>query len=307
MKDTDLLAQAPGLTRRGAFKRLATGALALSAGAAASTASAEETQPAELYKVRNGRVQQSVILWCFNPMTPPELAGHAADLGMASVELVAPEFWPELTQRGLVCAITPSHGWRTGFAQPSEHDQCVQLLRQRIDQTAAAGFKNVITFSGFRRGLTTEDATKNMVEGLKKITGYAEQKNVTLCLEMLNSRVHIDMKGHPDYFCDNFDHAVEICRQIGSEHMKLLFDIYHVQIMHGDLISRIRQYHPYIAHYHTAGNPGRNEIDDSQEIHYPGVMKAILATGYKGYVGQEFIPTRDKVASLSEAVRICDV
>jgi hydroxypyruvate isomerase len=307
MKDTNLPAQAAGLTRRDVVKRLAAGALALSAGAVVASAPAQEAKPGELYKVRNGRVRQSVILWCFNPMTPAELAGHAADLGMASVELMAPESWPELTKRGLVCAITPSHGWRAGVAQPGEHDACVQLLRQRIDQTAAAGFTKVITFSGFRRGLTTEDATKNMVEGLKKIAGYAEQKKVTLCLEMLNSRVNIDMKGHPDYFCDNFDHAVEICQQVGSERMKLLFDIYHVQIMHGDLITRIRQYHPYIAHYHTAGNPGRNEIDDSQEIHYPGVMTAILETGYQGYVGQEFIPTRDKVASLSEAVRICDI
>jgi hydroxypyruvate isomerase len=307
MKNIHLTESTPGLSRRGAFKRLATGALALSAGAAAASASADDAKQGELYKVRHGRVQQSVVSWCFNPMTPPELAGHAADLGMASVELVGPEFWPELTRRGLVCAITPSHGFRTGFAHPEEHEACIQILRTRIDQTAAAGFTKVITFSGFRRGLTTEDATKNMVEGLKKITGYAEQKNVTLCLEMLNSRVNIEMKGHPDYFCDNIDHAVEICKQVGSERMKLLFDIYHVQIMHGDLIRRIQQYHPYIAHYHTAGNPGRNEIDDSQEIHYPGVMKAIVETGYKGYVGQEFVPTRDKVASLSEAVRICDI
>lgn len=307
MKDKGSPEQIPALSRRRAFKRLAAGALALSAGAGALRASADEPKTAELYKVRNGRVQQSVIHWCFNPMTPPELAGHAADLGMASVELVAPEFWPELTKRGLACAISPSHGFTTGFAHQSEHDECIQTLRRSIDQTAAAGFKNVITFSGFRRGLTTEDGTKNMVEGLKKIAGYAEEKKVTLCLEMLNSRVNITMKGHPDYFCDDFDHAVEICKQVGSERVKLLFDIYHVQIMHGDLIARIRQYHPYIGHYHTAGNPGRNEIDDSQEIHYPGVMKAIVETGYKGYVGQEFIPTRDKVASLSEAVKICDV
>ena len=304
MKNNNLPDQTSGLSRRRAFKRLAAGALALST---VATSSADDTKQSELYKVRNGRVRQSVVSWCFNPMTPPELAGHAADLGMASVELVGPEFWPELTRRGLVCAISPSHGWRTGFAHKEEHDACIQMLRTRIDQTAAAGFTNVITFSGFRRGLTTEDATKNMVEGLKKITGYAEQKNVTLCLEMLNSRVNIDMRGHPDYFCDNMDHAVEICKQVGSERMKILFDIYHVQIMHGDLIRRIQQYHPYIAHYHTAGNPGRNEIDDSQEIHYPGVMKAIVETGYKGYVGQEFVPTRDKVASLSEAVRICDI
>jgi hydroxypyruvate isomerase len=307
MKNTDSLEANSGLSRRGALKQLAAGGLALSSGAQALSAAPEDVKPAELYKVRHGRIQQSVIHWCFDPMTAPELAGHAADLGMASAELVAPQFWPELTRRGLVCAISPSHGFSKGFAHPSEHEECIQVLRQSIDQTAAAGFKNVITFSGFRRGLTTEDATKNMVEGLKKITGYAEEKKVTLCLEMLNSRVNINMKGHPDYFCDDFDHAVEICRQVGSERMKLLFDIYHVQIMHGDLIARIRKYHPYIAHYHTAGNPGRNEIDDSQEINYAGVMKAILETGYQGFVGQEFIPTRDKVASLSEAVKICDV
>jgi len=307
MKDTDSLEPKSGLSRRVAVKRLAAGALALSGVAGALNAAAEEPKPTELYKVRHGRIQQSVIHWCFDPMKAPELAGHAADLGMASVELVAPEFWPELTQRGLVCAISPSHGFSKGFAHPSEHEECIRVLRKSIDQTADAGFNNVITFSGFRRGLTTEDGTKNMVEGLKKIAGYAEQKKVTLCLEMLNSRVNITMKGHPDYFCDDIDHAVEICRQVGSERVKLLFDIYHVQIMHGDLISRIRQHHPYIAHYHTAGNPGRNEIDDAQEINYAGVMKAILETGYKGFVGQEFIPTRDKVASLSEAVKICDV
>jgi hydroxypyruvate isomerase len=307
MKDTDSPQQVSVLNRRGAFKRLAAGAVALSVGADALRASADEPKPAELYKVRHGRVQQSVIHWCFHPMTPPELAGHAAALGMASVELVAPEFWPELTKRGLVCAISPSHGFNKGFAHKDEHAECIEILRRSIDQTAAAGFNNVITFSGFRRGLTTEDATKNMVEGLKKIAGYAEKKKVTLCLEMLNSRVNVTMKGHPDYFCDDIDRAVEICRQVGSERMKILFDIYHVQIMHGDVIARIRQYHPYIAHYHTAGNPGRNEIDDSQEVNYAGIMKAIVETGYKGYVGQEFIPTRDKVASLSEAVKICDV
>ena len=124
---------------------------------------------------------------------------------------------------------------------------------------------------------------------------------------MLNSRVHVEMRGHPDYFCDNMDLSVEICKQISSERMKLLFDIYHVQIMHGDVIRRIQEYHPYIAHYHTAGNPGRNELDDTQEINYPGIMKAIVETGYKGFVGQEFVPLRDKVASLTQAVKLCDV
>ncbi|HEY3914901.1 MAG TPA: TIM barrel protein [Verrucomicrobiae bacterium] len=288
------------MNRRTAFKRLATGAAVLGATNWNSLAD-------DQYTVQNGRIRQSVCLWCYSPMTAPELIRHAADLKMASVELVLPEFWPELKKRGMVCAMAPSHGWRKGFAQKDEHEECIKILRQRIDQCADAGFEKVITFSGFRRGLTTEDASRNMIDGLKGIVGYAEKKNVTLCLEMLNSRVHIDMRGHPDYFCDNVDMSVDILKQIGSERMKLLFDIYHVQIMHGDIIRHLQQYAPYIAHYHTGGNPGRNEIDDSQEICYPPIMRAILATGYTGFVGQEFVPLRDKVASLSEAVKICDV
>jgi hydroxypyruvate isomerase len=305
MNSIDQIRENHGFTRRSLMQRLGVGALALSA--SGLSALAQEKSEEGLYKVKNGRIRQSVIFWCFNPMTPPELAGHASDLGMASVELVAPEFWPELTKRGLACAMTPSHGWRTGFAQQSQHEECINTLRTRIDQTAAAGFEKVITFSGFRNGQSTEAATQNMVEGLKKIVGYAEKKKVTLCLEMLNSRVHIDMKGHPDYFCDNIDAAVDICKQISSERMKVLFDIYHVQIMHGDIISHIRQHHPWIAHYHTAGIPGRNEIDESQELNYAPIMTTILETGYKGYVGHEFVPLKDKVASLSKAVKLCDV
>lgn len=304
MNSTTGLSGNNGLTRRSLLKRIGAGAVAL--GAVGMRGLARDNNE-DLYKVKNGRIRQSVIFWCFNPMTPVELAGHAADLGMASVELVPVEAWPELTKRGLVCAMASSHGWRTGFAQKEQHDDCIKVLRERIDQASAAGFEKVITFSGFRNGQSTEAATKNMVEGLKKIVGYAEQKNVTLCLEMLNSRVHIDMKGHPDYFCDNIDLSVDICKQISSERMKVLFDIYHVQIMHGDIISHIRQHHDWIAHYHTAGVPGRNEIGNNQEINYPPIMQAILETGYKGYVGQEFVPLKDKVASLSEAVRICDV
>jgi hydroxypyruvate isomerase len=240
-------------------------------------------------------------------MPVEELADHAVRLGLRSVELVAPEHWDALKKRGLMCAMTPSHGFAKGFARPEQHEECLAMLRRRIDESAAAGFPNVITFSGFRRGLSDEAGIKNMIEGLQQIVPYAEQKKVTLCLEMLNSRVNIEMKGHPDYFCDKIETAVEVCRKISSERMKILFDIYHVQIMEGDLITRIKQFAPFIGHYHTAGVPGRGELDDAQEINYPAVMKAILDTGYKGYVGQEFIPTRDKVASLTQAVKVCDV
>jgi len=290
-------------SRRSLLTGIGAGALA----ACGLSASGAGDEGKELYKVKNGRVRQSVVLWCFNPMPAEELAVHAKSLGLESVELVAPEHWPALKQLGLTCAIAPSHGFTKGFAHKEEHEECLALLRQRIDDCALAGVPNVITFSGFRRGLSDDDAMKNMEDGLKRIVPYAEKQGVTLCLEVLNSRVAVEMRGHPDYFCDHIEPAVELCRRIGSERMKILFDIYHVQIMQGDLIRRIQQFHPYFAHYHTAGNPGRNEIDSAQEINYPAVMQAILDTGYKGYVGQEFIPTRDKIASLSEAARICDV
>ncbi len=261
----------------------------------------------EVYRAKHGRINQSVVPWCFRPLTLEDLCGHAARMGLGSVELVAPDKFPLLKQHGLVCALTGSHGFARGFAHVEEHAECLKVLTERIDATAAAGFPSVITFSGFRRGLSDEVGTKNMIAGLKKIAGHAEKKKVTVCLEMLNSRVAIEMKGHPDYFCDDIDRSVEICQRVGSERVKVLFDIYHVQIMHGDVITRIRQHQDWIGHYHTAGVPGRNEIDDSQEIQYAPIMKAIAATGYRGFVGQEFIPLRDQVASLSEAVKICDV
>jgi hydroxypyruvate isomerase len=287
------------LTRRQALQA---GAVLAAGAALAGRAPAAVPAPAGAR-----RIQQSVVPWCFNPMPVPELAGHAARLGLKSVELVGTEHWPTLKKLGLICALTGSHGFAKGFAHREEHDECLAKLRQSIDATAREGWPSVITFSGFRRGLSDDEAMRNMVEGLKKIAGYAEEKRVTLCLEMLNSKVNVSMKGHPDYFCDDIERSVEICRRVGSERVKVLFDIYHVQIMHGDVITRIQKLHPYIGHYHTAGNPGRNEIDDTQEINYPPIMKAILATGYTGYVGQEFIPLRDKVKSLEEAVRICDV
>jgi hydroxypyruvate isomerase len=293
------------LNRRSALKRMG-GGLALGAAATLPSVVRGKDEP-QLYAAKNGRIQQSVIHWCFKPMSVEELANHAARMGLKSVELVAPENWPTLKKLGLICAISSSHGFTKGFAHKEEHAECLETLRKQIDLTSEAGFPNIITFSGFRRGISDEEGTKNMVDGLKQIVGHAEKKKVTVCLEMLNSRVNIEMKGHPDYFCDKIEMAVEVCKRIGSERMKVLFDIYHVQIMEGDIISRIKQFHPYIGHYHTAGVPGRNELDDTQEINYVPIMKAIAETGYKGYVGQEFIPTRDKALALNEAVKLCDV
>lgn len=258
--------------------------------------------------VKNGRMKQSVVPWCFNPMPVPELAQHAAALGLASVELCDPKYWPQLKELGLTCAIAGSHGFAKGFAHREEWAECHKVLRERIEQAAAFGTSRVITFSGFRRGISDGEGIANMVAGLKEIVGLAEEKKVTLCIEMLNSRVDVTMKGHPDYFCDSMERTVEICRQIGSERCKVLFDLYHVQIMHGDVIARIKQYKDFIAHVHTAGVPGRNEIDETQELNYPALMQALIGIGYTGFVGQEFIPTReDKVASLADGVRRCDV
>jgi hydroxypyruvate isomerase len=299
------------ITRRSSLK-LAAAALALpNLGSAESAAGPGKTAggdaPSATPVARKGRIKQSVVPWCFRPLSVPELAKHAAALGLKSVELCDPKFWPELKNLGLTCAIAGSHGFSRGFAHLEEHEACLAILRERIQQCADAGIQRVITFSGFRRGLSDQEGTANMVAGLKKIASFAEEKKVSLCLEMLNSRVDIEMKGHPDYFCDNIDRTVEICQQVGSDRIKVLFDLYHVQIMHGDVISRLRQYMPYIGHIHTAGVPGRNEIDDTQEMNYPGLMRALHEMGYAGYVGQEFIPTRDPIASLAEGVAICDV
>jgi hydroxypyruvate isomerase len=280
---------------------------ALAGAAAIATKLPARAAEADLYKIKNGRIQQSVIPWCFKPMTPAQIVDTSVKIGLKSVELIGPEHWPALKEKGLTCAIAGSHGFARGFAHKEEHDECSKVLRTNIDLASKAGVPSIITFSGFRRGLSDEEGTRNMVDGLKKIAGFAEEKRVTVCLEMLNSRVNVEMKGHPDYFCDDIDRSVEICKQVGSERVKVLFDIYHVQIMHGDVIARLKRHKDWIGHYHTAGVPGRNEIDDTQELQYAPIMRAILETGYKGYVGQEFIPLRDKVRSLAEAAQICDV
>ena len=295
--------QAQRLTRRSFLKTQAAATAIAAAGIHRATAA--EAPP--LYAVTKGRIRQSVVPWCFNPMKPREVVELAARLKLPSVELISPDLWPLLKEKGMTCAIASSHGFSKGFAHAEEHEECLASLRKNIDLASVAGVPSIITFSGFRRGLSTEVGKRNMIEGLKKITAHAEEKKVTVCLEMLNSRVDVSMKGHPDYFCDDIDLSVEICQAVASERVKVLFDIYHVQIMHGDIITRLKQHQKWIGHYHTAGVPGRNEIDDTQEIKYEPIMKAILATGYQGFVGQEFIPLRDKVASLNEAVKICDV
>ena len=288
-------------------RRLLQSALAGAAGLAAICSRSAVAADEQENKIKNGHIRQSIVPWCFRPMGIPQLVEIAKAQGYESIELVPAKEWSFIKEQGLKTAIGSSHGFARGFAQPEQTAECLKILKEQLDLAAAHDVPSIITFSGFRKGLTTEDAVKNMVAGLKQIIGYAEEKKVTLCLEMLNSRVPIEMKGHPDYFCDDMDLTIDIIKQVGSQRLKVLFDIYHVQIMQGDVISRIKQYHEYVGHYHTAGNPGRNEIDDTQEINYPGIMRAIVETKYEGFVGQEFIPLRDARKSLAEAARLCDV
>ncbi|MFI4875378.1 MAG: hydroxypyruvate isomerase family protein [Blastopirellula sp. JB062] len=290
-------------SRRTILTAAAAGAAVGSLNAAAH---AEETQ--EAVGVKNGRIRQSIVPWCFEPMKLDELAGHAVRLGMKSIELVKPEDFALLKKHGLVCALTSSHGFVKGWNDPANHAMCRDTMTAAINATADAKFPAVITFSGMRGELTDEEGKRNMVDGLKTIMGLAEKRGVNVCIEPLNTRVDEHMKGHPGYQCDTIEWAVDVCDAVASPRLKILFDIYHTQIMQGDVITRINQYKDYIGHYHTAGVPGRNELDDVQEINYPAIMKAIVATGYAGYVGQEFIPkNKDMVASLEAAVQLCDV
>jgi hydroxypyruvate isomerase len=256
-----------------------------------------------------GRIKQSIVHWCYaETWSVEQLAVVAKQLGCQSVELVDAKYWPMLKQLGLTCAIASSHGFVKGMNNPDHWDYCLDILRERIDEAAAMDVPSVITFTGMRENIPDDVGLKNCVAGYKKIVAYAEEKKVTLCLEMLNSRDDSHpMKGHPGYQGDHIDYCMEILQQVGSPRLKLLFDIYHVQIMDGDVIRRLGQCKDFLGHIHTAGNPGRCELDDRQEIQYRPIMQALADLGYDGYVGHEYLPTRDPLSSLKEAVTLCDV
>jgi len=238
---------------------------------------------------------------------PRKTRRSRTSLGCASIELIPPETWPTLKKYGLTCAIASSHGFLQGMNNPKYRERCLKILTERIDQCAAGGVPSVISFTGMREDIPDDVGAKNCVEGYKQILGHAEKNKVTICLEMLNSRYDKNMIGHPGYQGDHTDYCIDIIKKVGSERLKLLFDIYHVQIMDGDVITRLHQHKQYIGHVHTAGVPGRGELDAKQEINYPPIMEALIEIGYQGYVGQEFIPTRDAMEGLKQAVALCDV
>ena len=252
-------------------------------------------------------IRQSVMGWCFAPMPALELARLGKQLGLVAIEGINSTTYPQVKELGLDISLVSSHGFGMGPVNTDHHVAVERELRKAIDLAVEVGCQNVITFTGMRvAGMSDETAKRNCLNCWQRVIDYAQAKQITLCLEHLNSRDSSHpMKGHPGYFGDDVELCIELIQQMDSPNFRLLFDIYHVQIMHGDVIRRIRELHPWIAHYHTAGNPGRGEIDEHQELNYRPILAAIIETGYTGYVAHEFIPTWDSPAdSLKHAVEL---
>ena len=261
-----------------------------------------------------GRIHHSVCRWCYSNISLNDLSVVAKDLGITSIELVMPADMPVLAHHGLSCAMmsfpvgkladgTEVGGIEKSFNRLEHHDTLVAIYLPHMRAAAAAGVKQVICFSGNRLGLSDDLGLQNCSIGLRRLLPLAAELGLTLCMELLNSRID-----HPDYQCDHSAWGIELCKLLGSPNFGLLYDIYHMQIMEGDIIRTIRDNHRYFSHYHTGGCPGRNEIDGSQELNYPAIMRAIAATGYTGFVGQEFIPSdKNSYDSLRQALEICSV
>ena len=290
--------------RRLAIKNLAASALSLGVVEAMAAPIATDMK-------LKGNIKHSVSRWCYGSIPFEELCQICKDLGIKSIELTGPEEWPILNKYGLTSAMgwgnwPKGTGLESFLNKTENHDALVAFYTDLIPQAAAMGVTNLICFSGNRRGLSDYQGLLNCQKGLKRIMPIAEKNNVTITMELLSSR-----DSHPDYQCDNVEWGAVLCEMVGSERFKMLYDIFHMQSMHGDHIRNIRRYGKYISHYHTGGMPGRHEIDETQEIYYPAIMKALVESGYKGFVGQEFIPTpKDKagmVDSLRKAILICDV
>lgn len=252
---------------------------------------------------KTGRFQQAAALGPFKRKVPLEkLLPAAVEMGLAGFDLVSRNLWPDLKKHGLICTMSGSHSLTNGLCEPANHEGCLASIRESVDATAAEGWPNVICFSGNRRGIPDEVGLKNCIQALKQVAGYAEKKKVTLCLEFLNSSVN-----HKDYMADTTAWNVALVHGVGSERVKVLYDIYHAGCMKENILKDIREHHACWGHYHTAGVPGRNEISAEQTLDYPAIMQAIAATGFDRYVAHEFSPKRDPLTSLREAVQICNV
>jgi hydroxypyruvate isomerase len=274
----------------------------LAATAAAAVVGTVSGQDQPMAQPSRGRIRQSVCQWCYGKMPVPELCALAKRVGLVGIDLVGPEHFATLKAHGLIGTMTPSHSLTNGLCNPAYHDEALAKIRSAIDATADAGFPNVICLSGNRGGIDDEQGLKNCALAIKKVVGQAEQKQITLCMELLNSK-----RDHKDYMCDRTGWGARLVAAVGSPRFKLLYDIYHMQIDEGDVIATIRQHKDSIGHYHTAGVPGRNEIDDTQELFYPAIMRAIAETAFAGFVAHEFLPAGNPAKALEQAVRVCTV
>jgi hydroxypyruvate isomerase len=279
-------------------------AIAGALAAVAPALSAAEQTP-QTRVVSKGRLKQSACRWCYRDIPLPALAKAAAEMGLTALDLVDEGDWPILAEHGLVCSM----GWKTspggipdGLNDPRNHDAIVKGLVDAMPRAQKAGVPNLIAFFGNRKGMSDADAIKNCVAGLQRVKKAAEDSGINVCVELLNSKVD-----HKDYQGDHTAFGVEVVRQLESPRVRLLYDIYHMQIMEGDVIRTIRDNHQWIAHYHTGGVPGRHELDDTQELNWRTVARTIADTGFTGYVAHEFVPTRDPLTSLREAIALCDV
>ncbi len=288
------------MKRKEAIKILASGSLGL------GIYDFTEAKSKKMEEVNlKGNINHAVCRWCYGKIPLHELALACKEMGISGIDLLKAEEWKTVMDIGLTCSMgTPEVSSITnGLNEPKNHDQLTNSYIEAIDKAADAGVEKIIVFSGNRRDISDEEGLEHCAEGLKKALKVAERKNILLVMELLNSKVN-----HPDYQCDHTAWGVKLAKMIGSPNFKLLYDIYHMQIMEGDVIRTINENHEYIAHYHTGGVPGRNEIDESQELYYPAIMQAIIDTGYTGYVAQEFIPKNDDaLASLKAGIMICDV
>jgi hydroxypyruvate isomerase len=281
-------------------REVLTGAGVLAVTGFGARADAAATQKA----VTKGRLKQSVSRWCYGKIPMPEFCKAVSDMGLTAIDLLEEPEWGVVRDHGLICSMGYAGGGsiRDGLNVKANHDAIVKNFEEKIPKAAAMKIPNVITFFGNRRGMSDAEATANCVEGLNRVKKIAEDSSVTICVELLNSKVD-----HKDYQGDHTAFGVEIVKAVASPRVKLLSDLYHMQIMEGDLIRTLRDNKDHIAHFHTGGVPGRHELDDTQEVNWRAVAAAIAATGFQGYVAHEFVPTRDPLTSLREAVTLCDV
>jgi hydroxypyruvate isomerase len=293
------------LTRRDALRvaGLSAGAVVASGLLPAHAAAAQLTQP-PIAKPSKLRIKQSVCRWCYNKIPLRDFFQTVKDIGLTAVDLLQPDEWAIAKEYGLVCSMGYAGGGSIpdGLNNPANHEKIIKGLAEGIPKAEAAGVPNVITFFGNRRGMSDADGIKNCIAGLNQIKPIAEQHGVNVCVELLNSKVN-----HKDYMGDHTPFGAEVVDAIASPRVKLLYDIYHMQIMEGDVIRTIRTYKDIIGHYHTGGVPGRNELDGKQELNWPAIAEAIVETGYTGFMAHEFVPTRDPITSLREAIALCDV